>query len=245
MRFVLYNVRYGVGVGSGFHFPLPFGGYLRKSERWMERIIEFLRAQQPDIIGLIEVDSGSFRSGKRNQAEMIAEAMGHYHSHESKYGADSWIGRLPLMNKQANAFVTSNRIHNANFHYFDKGIKRLVIELELEGLTIFLVHLSLKFRHRAHQLGDLHTLVKRVHKPCIVAGDFNALWGKQELQLFKAATGLTNANVSDLPTYPSWAPKRQLDFILHSRQIRVTRLEIPSVTLSDHLPLVCDFEIYP
>ena len=34
----------------------------------------------------------------------------------------------------------------------DTGIKRLIIELELDDVAIFLVHLSLKFRHRQYQL---------------------------------------------------------------------------------------------
>jgi endonuclease/exonuclease/phosphatase family metal-dependent hydrolase len=46
-----------------------------------------------------------------------------------------------------------------------------------------------------------------------------------------------------LPSYPSSSPRKELDFILHSAQIRVDRFEIPDVQHSDHLPLVCDFTI--
>ena len=153
------------------------------------------------------------------------------------------VGKLPLFNKQVNAFLTSDKVKTEKFHYFDSGVKRLVIELELEDLSVFLVHLSLKFRHRQYQLRDLHSLVAAVKKPCIVAGDFNVLWGSHELQLFLAATGLRNVNVEGLPTFPSWKPKRQLDFILCSPGIQVVDFQGPRVTLSDHLPVICDFEI--
>jgi endonuclease/exonuclease/phosphatase family metal-dependent hydrolase len=63
------------------------------------------------------------------------------------------------------------------------------------------------------------------------------------MALFLAATRLANANRSGQPSFPSWAPRRQLDFILHSPQIRVSGLDLPQVTFSDHLPLVCDFQI--
>lgn len=243
MRFLLYNVRYCAGTGTQFHFPFPWVGYLRRTTRNLQRITAFIRSQHPDIVGLVEVDGGSYRTRKKNQAEVIASALGQYHLHESKYGEASLVGMLPLFNRQINAFLTNDVVKAGTFHYFTKGVKRLVIELELENLTVFLVHLSLVFLHRHHQLGDLYALVKKVRKPVIVAGDFNAFWGATEMRLFLAATALKNANAKELPSYPSRYPKRQLDFILHSPEIHVSRFCIPQVTLSDHRPLVCDFSI--
>jgi len=243
MRFLLYNIRYGTGTSGIFHFPVPYFGYLRNTRKNLSRIIAYIKSVRPEIIGLVEVDSGSFRTGRFNQAEVIARAMKQYYVYQSKYATSSLIGRLPVLDKQGNAFLTSNEIKAQKFHYFQKGVKRLVIELELEDVIIFLVHLSLKFRHRHHQLKDLYTLFKSINKPVIVAGDFNVLWGDHELQLFLGATGLQNANTQERPSYPSWSPRRQLDFILHSPEIRVTDFSIPRISLSDHMPLVCDFEV--
>jgi endonuclease/exonuclease/phosphatase family metal-dependent hydrolase len=243
MRFLLYNIRYGTGAGEDFHFPVPFSGYLRRTNTNLRRITEFIKTVQPDIVGLIEVDSGSFRSAGRNQAEIIADDLEHYHVYQSKYRPNALIRRLPVFSKQGNAFLTGQQIKTQTFHYFSEGIKRLVIELELEQCTIFLVHLSLKYRHRQNQLGDLYELIKQVKKPVIVAGDFNAYWGDQELQLFLGATGLENANKDSAPSHPSWAPRMQLDFILHSADITIRRFDIPHVHYSDHLPLVCDFDV--
>ncbi len=61
--------------------------------------------------------------------------------------------------------------------------------------------------------------------------------------MFSAAAGLSNANTRALPSWPSSRPRRQLDFILYGPGIEVTRFEVPQVTYSDHLPLVCDFEV--
>jgi len=243
MRFLLYNVRYGAGVGTRFHLPFPGSGYLKRTGGMLDQISGFIREQDPDVVGLVEVDGGSFRSRRKNQAETIASTLGHYHTYESKYGDRSWLRFLPIANRQMNAFLTRDAIQEQRFLYFDHGVKRLVIQLELEQVTMFLVHLSIKFRHRQHQLCDLYSLVKDVKKPFLVAGDFNVFWGDPEIELFLAATGLKSANVGGDPTYPSWSPKMELDFILHSPGIAVRRLEIPAVTYSDHLPLVCDFDI--
>jgi endonuclease/exonuclease/phosphatase family metal-dependent hydrolase len=240
MRFLLYNIRYGTG---GKPILFPWSGYFRRTAKTLEEIIAFLKPLDADIVGLVEVDAGSYRSSRKNQAQILADALGHYNLYRSKYGRLSLANLLPVMNKQGNAFLTRNTVTDGHFHYFEKGVKRLVIELELEDITIFLVHLALSFRARHHQLSDLYSLVKAAKKPLIVAGDFNTAWGDREIRLFLAATGLAKAGPDDVLTFPSWAPKRQLDFILHSPEVKVSSFMTPQVTFSDHLPLVCDFEI--
>jgi endonuclease/exonuclease/phosphatase family metal-dependent hydrolase len=209
----------------------------------MKKILDFIGSVNPDIIGLVEVDSGSFRSKKNNQAEAIAWELQHDHVYRSKYPTRSVAQKLPLLKKQGNAILTNQEIISQKFHYFRVGVKRLVIELELTDFSVFLVHLSIKFRHRQYQLQDLHDMVADVKKPIIVAGDFNVLWGNRELQLFLAATGLKNANRNGEPSHPSRAPRRQLDYIFHSPEIKITDFQIPQVKFSDHTPLVCEFNI--
>jgi endonuclease/exonuclease/phosphatase family metal-dependent hydrolase len=222
---------------------VPYSGYFKHTNGNLKKIVDFIKLVNPDITGLIEVDSGSFRSEKNNQAEAVAWELQHDHIYQSKYSASSMARKVPLLNKQGNAILTNQEIISQEFHYFSEGVKRLVIELELENLSVFLVHLSLKFRHRQYQLQDLYHMTHSVKKPVIVAGDFNALRGDRELELFLAATGLINANSNGQPSHPSRAPRRQLDYIFHSPQIQITDFQIPHIKLSDHTPLVCEFEI--
>ena len=243
MRLLVYNIRYATGTGYGFHLPLPGAGYLRPNRKVLAGLTEFLRRQDADIIGLIEVDTGSVRSGMVNQAESIAKSLGHYSTYECKYGAASVNQFLPILRKQANAFLAAPRVHGERFHYFESGIKRLVLELELEEVCVFLVHLSLKYRHRQYQLRHLHELIEKSPKPVIVAGDFNTFWGTHELYLFMKASGLRSANLQNLPTYPAHAPRAELDFVLVSERIEVTGFSVPEIQLSDHRPLVCDFTV--
>jgi endonuclease/exonuclease/phosphatase family metal-dependent hydrolase len=77
----------------------------------------------------------------------------------------------------------------------------------------------------------------------VVAGDFNAFFGRNEMNLFLAATGLQNANEKGAPTFPSWQPKRELDFIFYSKGIHMRDFSVPQVPYSDHLPLVFDFDL--
>jgi len=169
MRFLLYNIRYAAGIGRKFHLPVPYSGYFKNTNGNFKKIVDFIKSLNPDILGLIEVDAGSFRSAKSNQAEAIAQELKHFHIYQSKYSTASMVQKVPVLNKQGNAILTNQRIVSQNFHYFSNGVKRLVIELELKDVSIFLVHLSIKFRHRQYQLQDLHNMIKNLKKPVIIS----------------------------------------------------------------------------
>jgi len=222
---------------------VPGAGYLIGNQSVLPEIARFIKSVDPDVVGLIEVDTGSIRSRNVNQAEKLADDLGMNTSYETKYGEKSINQLLPIVRKQGNAFMAAPRVHGEKFHYFDTGIKRLIIELEMDDYAIFLVHLSLKYRHRHLQLRRLYDLIQETKKPVLVAGDFNTFWGENEIYLFTKAAGLKSANVESRPTYPSRSPRKELDFVLYQDGIKVTSFDIPDVKLSDHLPLVCDFEL--
>ena len=243
MRLLLYNIRYAVGGGASMHMPLPGAGYVLGNQSVLPEITRFIKDVDPDIVGLIEVDTGSIRSRMVNQAEKIATELGMNTSYETKYGEKSLNQILPIVRKQGNAFMAAERVHGEKFHYFDTGIKRLIIELEMQDFAVFLVHLSLKYRHRHLQLRHLHDLIEQTEKPVIVAGDFNTFWGENEIYLFMRAVGLRSANVDSIPTYPSRTPRKELDFVLFQDCNAVNMCEITDVRLADHQPLICQFEV--
>ncbi|MFO7751797.1 MAG: endonuclease/exonuclease/phosphatase family protein [Desulfobacteraceae bacterium] len=242
-RFLLYNIRYGTGSGWKFHTPVPFSGYMRKSADVFLEIADFVKSFSPDIVGLVEVDGGSVRSDRVNQAEKLASDLGHYFVFETKYSKPLLTRFAPIVRRQGNALLVKNTILSQKYHYFEWGIKRLIIEIELENVVLFLVHLSIHFRKRQKQLVQLSRLINSIQKPVVVSGDFNIFLGQRELARFLAATKLKSANTFNMLTYPSGNPRWELDFIFHSDNISIDRVHVPSIRLSDHLPLVCDFSI--
>jgi len=236
----LYNICYAT---HGNQKKYPLLGLLGRTHDQLDEIIRFIGEVDPDVVGLIEVDNGSYRSGRKCQVEKIADQLGHFHSYASKYGADSRWQRIPIYNKQGNAFLAKDTIHAERLHYFERGMKKLVIELELEHVTFFLVHLALSYKVRQQQILHLYRMIKETNRPYIVAGDFNSFMGEKEIELLLAASNLQNADLKMQPSYPSKNPKRHLDFILHSPKIKINQFEMPRVQLSDHLPLVVDFDV--
>lgn len=242
MRFLLYNIRYG--TGKYLNQPLKhLRGYLGQSLDHIHKIGEFINRQNPDVIGLVEVDLGSFRTKETNQAELLGRITQNYYVSQYKYEETSGYMKFPMIRKQGNAVLTKEKVIRKKFHYLEKGMKKLVIEIELEEVVVFVVHLALGGKTRMRQIVQLNGMVKHCRKPFIVAGDFNIFWGNDEIELFLRASGLENANVKKIPTYPSWRPKKELDFILYSKDIKVKDFKVEKTILSDHLPIILDFEI--
>ncbi len=143
MRFLLYNIRYGAGVGAAFHLPVPCAGYLKRSVSNFDRIADFILSVSADIVGLVEVDSGSFRAGKSCQAARLAKQLGYHYLIQSKYRKGSVATRVPVLRDQGNALLFKQPIRHHHCHFFDQGVKRLVLEASTDEVTVFLVHLSL------------------------------------------------------------------------------------------------------
>lgn len=239
MRLLLYNIRYATGRLRRFAWLET----LMRSSAHFPNITRFVKYVDPDIIGLVEVDAGSYRTERKNQAQELARELDFYHRTRIKYHRSGFGRKVPVLNLQANAVLARDKIVNSNFHYFQSGFKSLAIEVELAELRFFLVHLALGIRARHRQLLELHDLIKKDDKPVIVAGDFNTLSGAWEMRMFLRATGLISANTRHTPTYPSWMPYRELDFICYDPAIKPKRFKIPRIRLSDHLPLIFDFEL--
>lgn len=243
MRLITFNIAYGTGGPRSMKESLLHAGrYLRTPPRNIEKIRRFLTSHRPDIAALVEIDTGSFRTKYLDQAQLVASALGARAQAGVKYGKRS-IGRsIPILRRQGNAVFTNQKDSIIKYHYLAAGFKRLVIELDLEGVSVFLVHLALHGATRSRQLKLLRTLLP-LDKPFIVTGDFNTLTGAHELEELRRDYALSSANETGQPTFPAWKPEKELDFVLYSHGIVPTNFRIPQVRCSDHLPLIFDFEL--
>ena len=242
MRLLLYNIAYGTGCPGGLAKRLwTVHRYIRTSQSHLDRIIDFIDGSAADIVALVEVDTGSFRTDYVNQVEKVALHLSKYHTCDVKYGVDSIGRKIPILQNQGNAVLTRRKTAKKHFHFFPFGFKRLIIELNIEGIRFFLVHLALQKGVREKQLNFLAKLAEG-DGPLIVAGDFNTLSGTTEISSFQRKLGLFNPNTEGVCTYPSWSPKKQLDIILCSKEIKILNFEVPEVRYSDHLPVLMDFQ---
>ena len=243
MRIAVYNIRYGTGTGFDFHLPVPFSGYLRPTMNSSGRIWSFLDRLDADIICLVEVDNGSYRNLGHCQAATLAGRNGWDHAFACKYHKHSLLRELPLLWSQGNAVISRVPLKGAIEHSFSRGMKRTFLEVSFDGFTILLAHLSLGRGARKQQIQELAKHAAAIKGPLFIGGDFNTFGGEKELAPLLENTSLRDSDAAGRATYPSHGPKRRLDYLLASKDVKVKNFDVPRVPLSDHLPLVCDFEI--
>ena len=246
MRLLVYNIAYGTGCPGGeAKRLLTIHRYLRTSRIPFRGITGLVRELHPDVVGLVEADSGSWRTAGMSHPEFVAKMLSEMteglSSAGSKYGPDSILSRIPYLRSQTNALLDRSGTA-VKKHYFPCGTKKLILERECYGITIYLVHLGLRSRTRARQIAFLHDFLPK-DRPIVLAGDFNTFGGEAELEKLESELRLRNANPDGLATYPAWKPLKQLDYILVSPQIKVNRFEVVPVLYSDHLPLVADLSL--
>ena len=243
MRLLVYNIAYGTGSAGGVKGILSAHRYLRTPGTVIDSIAGFINQSNADVVGLVEIDTGSFRTGYVDQTALIAEQLSGYSNCAVKYGTTSIGRKIPILRRQANAFFSKKPPQQVRHYYMPFGFKRLVMELHIGGIRFFLLHLALQRDTRRQQLDYIKKIVAINPEPMIIAGDFNTFAGDLELDTFIRDLDLFDPNEKGLPTFPSQAPKKKLDFILCSRSINVHSFEIPKVRFSDHLPLILDFEL--
>lgn len=241
MRLVLYNIRYGTGSGWRYHFPFPYSGCLRRTAGRFGAISDYLSRLNPDLVGLVEADSGSYRQYGRSQADALASKIGGEAVFACKYESGSLISRAPLLKRQGNAVVTRLPVVRSGDYSLSKGVKRTLLEVEFQDFTLFLAHLPLGYAARRIQLEEIAQRCTSASKPVVFAGDCNTFRGEGELLPFLRRTGFKNANPGSRPTFPSRIPTLALDFVLYGPGIEMESFDVPAVRLSDHLPLVYDF----
>ena len=243
MRFLVYNVAYGTGAPNGnSHSVFTSHRYIKTHDKHFEKIIDFIKKNNVDVVGLVEIDTGSHRTEQMNQVKKIASQLNHFHVCDNKYGEKSLLRKIPYLRNQSNAILTALENEESKFHFLPRGMKKLVIESKINNVSFFLVHLALTKKVRHIQLRHLEKLIPK-DQHVIIAGDFNTMQGSGELDNFMKKCGLRNANDKNHPTYPSWDAQKELDYILCSEKIKISNFEVSKVKFSDHHPLIMEFEI--
>ena len=111
----------------------------------------------------------------------------------------------------------------------------------LASLTVFCTHWGLVDSERMLQAEALANLVLAAPRPIVVAGDLNETPAGQAVVDLLSRTGLIDSGAPFYrPTFISNNPTVQIDYILHSPDLRVASFEVIRSEASDHLPVVVD-----
>ncbi len=236
MRLLSYNIHKGIG------------GVDRRYR--LERILEVIDHEQPDLICLQEVDNGCKRSSHHDQPRLLVEhfkAEGHCYQLNVKiknggYG-NLLLSRWPILERHQLSLRLKWRK--------PRGAQLAVVDSPQGTFHLVNWHLGLAEKERQWQVAHLlthHTFKALADLPTLIAGDFND-WRNQlakkvfEEHEFEQAT----APVSRYRSYPAYMPVASLDKAFHRGGIAVEHVKVVRSKLarqaSDHLPLVIDFSV--
>ena len=269
VKLICYNIEYCEGMEGLWYQYLEFWKIFFPPKALDQQIVAALKRLKPDILTLIEVDTGSLRSRGKDEVRFIERGLEMNSFVEKvKYPLQGWLKlfhHVPILNKQANAILSKFKISNVKYHVFHEGTKRMVIEgtisiYQKEGtinihrknnipqkITLLAAHLALGGKTRAQQIQELIKIVNAIKNPVILMGDFNTFHGEEEIKELLQKTHLKDKNNLDknsLPlTEPAWHPTRRLDYILTSPQIKVKKYSVLNFRFSDHLPIMIDFKV--
>ncbi len=253
-RLIVYNIEYCEGMTGLWWQYLKFWKIFFPPKHLDQKILNQLKKLSPDILALVEVDTGSFRARKKDEVVFFEKMLGMNSFVEGViYPMKGWqklFYSLPILKKQGNAILTKKKLSDIKYHVLHEGAKRVVIEATVhlpKKVALLLAHLSLGKRARAKQINELISIVNSIKNPVILMGDFNTFNGEEEIQRLLDKTHLRHKfemdKKSQTYTFPSYHPKRRLDYVLTSKGIKVKSYEVLNFHFSDHLPLLVDFKV--
>jgi len=209
----------------------------------LEGIIETIKAEDPDLVALQEIDANTQRSGKGNQAQLIGDALGMHvffgkaiNFEEGEYGV-AILSKFPILNP---------RIYRLPTVAETNGEPRILATIDIElpdgrPIRFGSTHLDAQKAdtNRLLQIQKIVEIAGKVKMPFVVAGDFNAAPGGAVIDILDNSLKRTCGNCA--PTIPAKAPEKAIDFIAFKSDNRISVIEhrvIEQAYASDHLPVL-------
>jgi endonuclease/exonuclease/phosphatase family metal-dependent hydrolase len=236
VRLLSYNIHKGIGG--------------RDRRYRLERIIQVIEEENPDLICLQEVDRNVRRSHYHDQPKLLAEyfhCTAHFyqmnvHLKEGGYG-NLILSRWPCRVKHHVSLRLKRRK--------PRGAQLVVVDTPEGALHLVNWHLGLANKERHWQVTHLlgHALFREsAHLPTLIVGDYND-WRNRladasfSLHWFRQAT----TPPSHFRSFPAFLAMASLDKAFYRGEVHIRHARLVRTSLarraSDHLPLVLDFHL--
>lgn len=218
--------------------------------RNLARIAGTLKHVGADVVGLQEADGPSAWSGNIDHVATLAalaELQEHYRGDHNPFtmgrfslaSGTALLARVPLVDAKSHRFESSWRD--------TKGfVVAMVAVPEWGGYEIDVVSVHLDFLVPSVRRRQIRTMIDALadrKRPRVVLGDLNCCWHHepQSLGLLLRTLDLRAHELERrAPTYPTYRPRRRLDWILISPELDFFGYHTLPASLSDHLGVIAD-----
>lgn len=245
LRFLTLNVAHG-------RHRLPHQALVprRLVHRNLERIANILRRADADVVALQEADGPSAWSGNIDHVATLADLADlgdHYRGEHNPFG----VGRFNLAS--GTAILARDNLLEPQSHRFEsswrctKGFVVATVPVaEWGGSEIDVVSVHLDFLVSSVRRRQIRAMIDTLSgrgRPMVILGDLNCCWHRepQSLRLLLRTLDLRAHEIERrAPTYPTYRPRRRLDWILISEELDFHLYRTLPASLSDHLGVVAD-----
>lgn len=215
----------------------------------LDAIAKVINDQKPDIVALQEVDVNTQRSGKINEASMLALKLGMKGLFFAKaIDHDGGEYGVAILSKYP---IADNQIHKLPTQEGTKGEPRVLatVQVTLPGgkkIRFGSTHLDAQKNdtNRLLQVAALNKIAQAEQLPFIIAGDLNAAPGSAAIKLFDEQFTRTCNECAF--TIPVNNPSKAIDFIAVNKgtdMVVLSHQVVPERYASDHLPIVSVLKI--
>ncbi len=223
-----------------------------------ERIARVLADLNADVIALQELDVRRSRTGRVDQADVIARALGMTHHFHPAYRVMEEAYGDAILTARPSRFVKGGALPGVGplTRLEPRGAVWAAVHVGGAELHVVNTHLGLRGHERLVQvealLGPDWIGGPACREPVMLVGDFNAIprsrvYGRLSAALHDAQC--IGQRRKPQATFPARLPFLRLDHVFVSRGVDVSRAETlrtrEARIASDHLALVVDFTLRP
>ncbi len=206
--------------------------YLRNRQH--ARLASLIKAERPDVVALVEVDSSWLQGLKSLRSDYPYQ----FEEPDEKYAGLALYSKLPLANPRV------LRVNETATPTITATLRLPTGEVDFY-LTHPLPPIGAAFiRSRNDQLRDLGHYIRTMKRPAVLAGDLNVTMWNRGFRSFAEETGLRSARGAHRigPTWPAMrAIGVPIDHILATAPVQFGRFEVLTGIGSDHFPISAEF----
>jgi endonuclease/exonuclease/phosphatase family metal-dependent hydrolase len=230
-----YNIHFGVGMDDKLD---------------LERLAQNILTENPDIIGLQEVENGRFTSQGVDMSLWLATRLNMYYRYypavsESAFGV-ALLSKYPIL--ESNTYdLTSIQLERVLLHC------KVQINLSF-NLNVFVTHIGLDNENQTKQIEEILQITNPITDAKVLMGDFNMWENDSNIEWIKQTFNDTwrdynpLSNEGSFPSYPVARTYNRIDYIFATNITSILDSHIVSDMLpsihepwefgSDHLPVV-------
>lgn len=215
----------------------------------LDAVVEVIRAEKPDFLALQEVDVNTQRSGPVNQAQAIASKlqMRHFFAKAIDYQGGEY--GVAILSKYPLSETVVHRLPSKAGSGAEPRVLATAKAALPDGtfLRIGSTHLDAQSdpENRGAQVEKINEVAAAEQLPFIIAGDFNAVPGSQEINVLDQKWKRTCQACA--PTIPAVNPTKAIDFIAYRHPAdkfsTVSHKVVNEQYASDHRPVVATIAI--